>query len=240
MVFLILFNFSLSKMSLHVPWATQVALLLEFIRKALGGTPMERRAPTLSPAPVRRALLSVRWRGIAVFWRCLGHSWQLPADSLLHPAPSWPWEELDGWTFSGGNARGLCKYKDLISALFLSTLVLQGLEEDSSLSICSLAAQITLTLREKNITTVIYLWSLVLQALKNMGEVAPILGTQLWAAVPEQQWQFWDALHARATWVCWKVWFVLASPLCPQGSSTPQAHPIPLLHVGSPLCCVFP
>lgn len=67
----------------------------------------------------------------------------------------------------------------MISTLFIFTLVLQGLEEDSSLSICSLAAQIILTLREKNITTVIYPMSLALQALKSMGEVAPILGRQL-------------------------------------------------------------
>ena len=106
-------------------------------------------------------------------------AWQLPADSLLHPAPSWPWEELGELTLSGGNARGLYKDKDLISALFLSTWLLQGLEEDSSLSISSLAAQIVLTLREKKITTVIYPTSLALQTLKSTGEVVPILGTQL-------------------------------------------------------------
>lgn len=139
-------------------------------------------------------------------------TWQLLADSLLHTVPSWPWEKLGRLSFSG---ECLCKDKDLISTLFIFTLVLQGLEEDSSLSICSLAAQIILTLREKNITTVIYPTSLALRALKSMGEVAPILGRQLCVGGPEQQCQFWDAPHAGATRVCWKVWDIPGIPPLP-------------------------
>ena len=163
-------------------------------------------------------------------------AWQLPADLLLHPAPSWPWKELGGLTLSGGNAWGLCKYKDLISALFLSTLVLQGLEEDSSLSICSLAAQIILTLTEKNITAVIYPTNLALQGLKSMGKVAPILGSSLRAAMPvlgcPALGSYLSVLESLGC--SWHFPFACraAPPL--------QHIPCHYCAVGSPLCCVFP
>lgn len=99
---------------------------------------------------------------------------QLTADSLLHPAHCWPWEELTGL---GGNPWGLCKYKGLISAsCYLSS---SGLGGGFHLSTCSLIAQIILAAIDKNIITVIYPTSFALQALKCMGEVVSILGRQL-------------------------------------------------------------
>lgn len=175
-------------------------------------------------------------KGFGVFQRYLGHFLeQLTADSLLHPAHSWPWEELTG---SGGNPWGLCKYKGLISAscYFGSS----GLGGGFHLSTCSLVAEIILAVTEKNIITVIYLTSFALLALKCLGEVASIPGRGL-SCSPRAAMPF---LGCPA---CCNYLSLLESlddswHLPFDGRAAPPLQHIPSHYcpVGSLLCCGFP
>ena len=104
--------------------------------------------------PCRAGTVWVEWReDVRGFGDVAGQ--QLPADAFAPPQPpttplplplgrgmSWV-----GLALSGGDAWGLCRSTGSISALVLSLSALQGLEEDISPSISSLATQTILLLR---------------------------------------------------------------------------------------------